>query len=407
MRQVCACKTCGVDFIPLNGILPEHENIIITRNLEELICFLPLGVSYGDTYKCLERFTHDPDVLSPREVQNIVMRHGQRIRQTEDEHAKKVLEKDKTSVNESLLISGKSPRRKTNWTERITNSVEGALNAKEFERPPDGVSSRDWDRIITQVKEHDKSIEFQEITSLGPKLKPSELLIAIDGIVVRGRKKKSKLELRIAYLKTSKGYRYITGTGKKFLKKVLATIKVLNGNNLSWIVLADGGKWIRNFYEEELAYHNDRELILDWYHLAKKCKEFMSMIAYGGQQRKELLRQLVPLLWEGYTEKAVQYLENLRQKARNIEKLEELIGYLGKHSPYIPNYRERRKQCKFNSSNSAERACNTLVARRQKNKSMHWIEKGADALCALQTLWHNIEWDVYWKKNSFLSLARV
>lgn len=387
----------------MNQFLPEHKNIIITRKLEELTCLSALEVSYGSTHKWITRSTNDDKVLSPREVQNIIMYHGQKIRKIEDEFAEKVLEKDEIPIDKALLVSGKPPRRKTKG--EIALSIENALNAKELEHPPEGVSSRDWERITTQIKKHDEIIGFQKITQLGPKLSTSELMIAIDGIVVRGRKKKSKLELRIAHLQTTQGYRYITGTDKTFLKKILAAIKALNGNNLFWIVLADGGKWIRNFYEEDLAYHENKEMVLDWYHLSKKCKEFMSMIAYGGQQRKEALRQLMPLLWEGHVEEAIQYLENLRDKARNIEKLEELIGYFSKHSPYIPNYRERRKQCKFNSSNSAERACNTLVARRQKNKSMHWVKKGADALCALQTLWHNIEWDMYWKENCFMSYA--
>ena len=93
----------------------------------------------------------------------------------------------------------------------------------------------------------------------------------------------------------------------------------------------------------------------------------------------------------------------MRQLEITIHELD-AIGYLNKHRAYIPNCRQRRAECRFNSSNAAERACNTLVARRQKHKSMHWIEKGADALCALQTLWHNRAWDLYWKGHQLLPL---
>lgn len=79
----------------------------------------------------------------------------------------------------------------------------------------------------------------------------------------------------------------------------------------------------------------------------------------------------------------------MRKKARKVNKLDQLIGYLQKHRAYIPNYRQRRAQCRFNSINPAERACSVLVARRQKHKSMHWVTQGRGPLCALQTLWHN------------------
>jgi hypothetical protein len=47
-----------------------------------------------------------------------------------------------------------------------------------------------------------------------------------------------------------------------------------------------------------------------------------------------------------------------------------------------------------------EGAANLVVAKRQKKKNgMHWSHSGADALCALRTLWLNEEWEDYWRQQ--------
>jgi hypothetical protein len=446
-RQVCTCGTCGRDFMPLNQLLPEHDNIVITRGLQELTCLFGMGGrSFEWAHCCLVRATRDTRVLSQREVQEIILEHGEAIRQLEDAQAEAILQME-LPTNASVLVSeqpaeailnqvtpatelkdgpaeiqqpiepsvgtpvpvlvpGRPPRRGPDWETAVAQAVEDALHAGNLEQAPDGVSEADWERIVPQVRGHEEGEQvIKHLARLGPELSPDDLLIALDGIVVRGRRKKSRLELRIARLATREGYRYITGTGEAFLVRLRAAIKALGGARRFLVVLADGASWIRTFFEQDLAPYTDRELVLDWYHLTKKCKELLSMVARGRDQRRELLKQLMPLLWQGKVDEAIKFLEGLRKTTRKTDKLEELIGYLDKHRPYIPNYRQRRANCQFNSSNAAERACNTLVARRQKHRSMHWTLAGADALCALQTLWHNLAWDLYWKSRQILPLV--
>ncbi len=444
-RQVCTCGTCGGDFMPLNQLLPEHEHIVITRGLQEFTCLFGMGGrSFERVHCCLVRATRDARVLSQREVQEIILEHGEAIRQLEDAQAEAMLQMElptnvstlasahpaedilnpvtpatelkdgpaeiqqpiEPSVGTPVLVLGRPPRRGPDWETAVAQAVEEALNVGHLEQAPDGVSEADWERIVTQVRAHEEGAQIiKHLARPGPELRPNDLLIALDGIVVRGRRKKSRLELRIARLATREGYRYITGTGEAFLVRLRAAIKALGGARSFLVVLADGASWIRTFFEQDLAPYTDRELVLDWYHLTKKCQELLSMVARGRDQRRELLKQLMPLLWQGKVDEAIKFLEGLRKTTRNTDKLEELIGYLDKHRPYIPNYRQRRANCQFNSSNAAERACNTLVARRQKHRSMHWTLAGADALCAQQTLWHNLAWDLYSKSRQILPLV--
>lgn len=403
-RQVCECSTCGQDFMPVNQLLPEHHHIVITRGLQELTCLFALQPSYERAHDYLVRITGDPQVLSKREVQEIILAHGQTIRQQEDVQAKAVLHKGEVE-GEPVLVASSPPRRGPDWPEEVAQAVETALDAGMWDETPDGISDRDWERIVTQVQEQaDEEPTPQGLARLGPRLRPNEMMVALDGIIVRGQRKDSRIELRVGRVATDEGYRYVSGTGEVFLTRLLAAIKALGGQERFLIVLGDGASWIRTFFEEYLSAYSDKQLILDWYHLAKKCRKMLSMIGHNRQHRRDLLQQLTRLLWQGETTESIAFLEALRKTARRPDKLEELIGYLHKHRSYIPNYRQRRAECRFNSSNAAERACNLLVAHRQKQKSMHWIEKGADALCALQTLWHNLAWDLYWHQRQILPL---
>lgn len=404
-RQVCHCKSCGEDFMPLNRLLPEHHHLVITRGLEELACLFALMAPYEWVHRWLVHLSRDERVLSPREVQEIILRHGRRIRTEEEAQAEAILAQEEPPSGEAILVPGAPPRREPAWPEAVAQAVEEALNGQAWEDPPQGISRADWERVVTHVQQHvQTSKNVQALARLGPRLGPQELLVAVDGIVVRGCEKGRRLELRVARLQTAEGYRYVTGIGEAFLTKLEAAIKTLMPTQASLTVLADGARWIRDFFETVLAPYENRELILDWYHLTKKCKELLSMIAHGRQHRREILRHLMPALWEGNVEKAITILQALQPQARNKAALDDLMVYLQKHRPYIPNYRQRRAHCQFNSSNAAERACNVLVARRQKHKSMHWILQGADALCALQTLWHNRAWDLYWKSRQVLPL---
>ena len=402
-RQVCHCQHCKQDFMPLNRLLPDHQHLVITRGLEEWVCWFALAASYEWVHQGLVRMTQDEEVLSPREVQQIILRHGQGIREEEKAQAEAILSQEAAPVGEALLVPKEPPRRPA-WSEKVMQAVEEALNTQAWERPPKGVTEADWERIVTQARQQEGIKDMRELARLGPQLRPTDLLIALDGIVVRGRKKGSRLELRVAHLQTTEGHRYVTGTGETFLDKVLAAIQALGGEQRALIMLGDGARWIRDFFETRLAAFPNKELVLDWYHLTKKCKELLSMVTRGRSQRRDCLRQLMPLLWEGKVEAALTFLQGLRPTARRADKLDELIAYVQKHRPYIPNYKQRRRRCQFNSSNAAERACNVLVAHRQKHKSMHWILQGADALCALQTLWYNRAWDLYWKGRQLLPL---
>lgn len=120
-------------------------------------------------------------------------------------------------------------------------------------------------------------------------------------------------------------------------------------------------------------------IILDWYHLGKKLRELMSMIARNKEEKSNHLKFLFFHLWCGKTSEAIDYLQTL-VKARNQNKLLELIGYLQKHHSEIINYEKRADAGKTIGSGRVEKGVDLVVGYRQKHKGMSWRPKGNKAL---------------------------
>jgi len=81
-------------------------------------------------------------------------------------------------------------------------------------------------------------------------------------------------------------------------------------------------------------------LILDWYHLCKKMREFLSMICRNKAEKNEHSKFLFFNLWRGNIVNVLTYLQTKIQY-RNQQKLDKLTMYLIKHKREIINYQLR------------------------------------------------------------------
>lgn len=136
-------------------------------------------------------------------------------------------------------------------------------------------------------------------------------------------------------------------------------------------------------------------IILDWYHLGKKVRDLMSMIARNKQEKSEHVTFLLSHLWRGDTEAAIEYLQH-QVHPRNPQKLHELIGYLHKHETEIINYERRQKVGKPIGSGRAEKGVDQVVGYRQKKKGMSWSSIGSHALAILKVVELNGQWQQLW-----------
>ncbi len=162
---------------------------------------------------------------------------------------------------------------------------------------------------------------------------------------------------------------------------------------LNLVVISDGAKAIRLRLGEIFA--GPVTLILDWYHLSKKLRELMSMIARNKTERSTHLRELFRQLWHGQVQTALEYLQTQVQP-RHAQKWAELMGYLEKHRCEIIDYDRRKQIGKTIGSGRMERGVDQVIGHRQKKKGTSWRPKGSKALAILKILELNDRWQQTW-----------
>ena len=154
----------------------------------------------------------------------------------------------------------------------------------------------------------------------------------------------------------------------------------------------DGHKALNSCIFKAFSWNNNIGLILDWYHLQKKCKEKLSMAMNGRIIRNELLTDLMPLLWHGLTQGAIDLLKNTDTSLiRNKKRMTELIEYMERNRSHIPCYAVRKRLGLRNSSAIGEKMNHLVVAERQKHNGMSWSKKGSMHLAAITVIKRNSE----------------
>jgi hypothetical protein len=236
-------------------------------------------------------------------------------------------------------------------------------------------------------------------------LAPSQVLLTMDEVLTRQRAPQHFWELPTVRIVTPEGDRYVTGTGSAFLQQVLTMVLLATGTQRALLLIADGARWIRTFFLDMLSDLLAKQLILDWYHLHDKCRDFCRLIGADRLARVQLLRRLTRQLWRGNVASAVRLVERYRSQTHYMLALDGLLGYLRARQPFIPNYRQRRIDQRFIGSAHAEKANDLLVARRQKRGGMQWSLPTSDGLAALSTLSLNDGWNRYWDSCQVLPLV--
>ena len=158
------------------------------------------------------------------------------------------------------------------------------------------------------------------------------------------------------------------------------------------VFFTDGAREIHNEISRMFAFANYK-IILDWYHLQKKCKEQLSMALKGSTIRNEFLKEdLLPCLWFGNVDGAMALLRNINpKKVRNPDEIDKLIGYFERCRAYIPNYALRKELGLRNSSNLGEKANDLIVSSRQKHNGMSWSDDGSHAFASVSAVVCNRE----------------
>lgn len=241
--------------------------------------------------------------------------------------------------------------------------------------------------------------------------------ISLDDVNVKRQKSSRKENLEpekkrkyahntVAHIAHDRASYIINGKGiMSVLSLVLAFLlhNHLLSNNLIFFV--DGHKTLYTAIRHAFSWFPPVQIILDWYHLEKRCKEQLSMALKGRIIRNTLLEQLLPCLWHGCVDRAIAVLQAIEPiQIKNQAELDTLIGYLQRNRPYLPCYSVRKQLGLRNSSNLGEKANDLIVSDRQKHNGMSWSKSGSAALAAVSALARNREYK-RWFQTGTLSFS--
>ena len=224
-----------------------------------------------------------------------------------------------------------------------------------------------------------------------------------DDIGVKRQKEKRGTDRRPDELKTVQnsiihvewnGHRYIINESSMrdaFLSCTAFLIR--NGClNKRLVVLTDGARNITQAIQDEWFPMGLRpDIILDWFHLEKRCYELLSSAYIGSKDyKRNVLTRLKSFLWINDQQKAKDYIAYLiSQHPAQAKKLTAIIDYLDRKSPYLTCYALRKYLGLTTSSNRVEKANDMVVAARQKHQGMSWSKLGSTKLASISAAYHN------------------
>ena len=403
-RQVCYDQATGHHLIPGNALLPAHEGLVITRGLQEWACLLSQELPFEPVVRLLGWQAQAEQVICATTVRALVRQHGQVIRQAYEAEVAALLARPDLRECQPVLVPAQQPRYRAGWPAELSAAVEAAL-AQASPSPPTGVASADWERVLT-ARRQEQTASAQALRHLGPQVQAEQVIASTDEVLTRQSQKRRFWELRTARVATNAGYRYLVGLGDNFCQLLLVFILLCLGTgHTRLLILADGALWIRNFYDLVQTHVPGVQMVLDWFHLQRKCYQVSSLICVGKPAKAKLVGSLYYHLWRGQVDEAITALTEARPQAKSPEKVDEFIDYLQARLAFLPNYQERRRQRGFIGSGHAEKANDLLVARRQKHQGMHWSLETSLALATLKTLMLNGGWELYWCDRQVLPLA--
>lgn len=408
-RQVLVDRARGTHSMPGNSVLPPHGGIVITRGLQEMACLLADTLPFATAARLLGWQTQGPgqEGLCASTLRTLVREHGAVLAEAEQAEVVRVSALLARGVAPPpRLVPAQPPRRRAGWPAALCAAIDHAL-AAEAAPPPTGVRVADWERVLAVRRQEQTDGESgteaapgTDLRRLGPRVGADEVVASADEVLTRRPQRRQFWELRTARVATAAGYRYVSGTGPPFLA-VLGLLCALcqqappGQPERRVVLLAAGACWLRDFFQAVLAPRG-AALLLDWYHLAHRCRQISTQVCRDTPTRLRFVRRTTARLWRGDVDGALVVAEEHRAQAKHRGPLDQWIHYLDARRAIIPCYRERHQHRQYIGSGHAEKANDLLVARRQKNQGMHWSEETSAALMRLRTLRLNQEWDRYW-----------
>ena len=335
----------------------------------------------------LNRIRNESHGILPTTYRNTMEREGQKIQQCiEAKCATALLQNGFNAEGEYLDDSGFKPDKSIYIDHDMVREAADAL-----ELPSYNISDYESPEHAVNVSVDDVFVKKQ--TEKRPKAVDAEQPKRVANTVIHVQKGGGSYILNGSTL---------IGTLKQLIGFLLCC--GLLGRQL--VFFTDGARDLHSAIPKMFSFLNYK-IILDWYHLKKKCQEQLSMALKGSKVRNEFLDKLLPCLWFGNISKAILLLKNIDQeKVKNHEITVKLIEYLERVRGFIPCYALRKQLGLRNSSNLGEKSNDLVVANRQKHNGMSWSKDGSVAFASVSSAVYNNE-IVLWVNNHDLAFNLV
>jgi hypothetical protein len=383
------------------GILPilKGKDRYKTQGFKEIA--LVHGTSenaYGKSSRMINRIRHQEGATPARTLRDNSEVEGQAIQQAMREQTQELLKRHQfTAEGEPKELETIAQYSKQGLQQLPKEVVQAAI--------AEAAPTPDW-----QAKMRENKVPYE---------KPEKsVALCVDDVNAKRQKDKRSAQTEIAEPQPAEGLKYvhntvvhiahgentyiINGHGLVSVLKMLLAFLLHNyllGFNLLFFV--DGQRTLYSSIGKAFAWFKPFQFILDWYHLDKRCKEYLSMALKGRTIRNQFLEELMPLLWHGCLDDALSKLQKINPAhIKNQEYLDKLSDYFERNRPYIPCYSVRKQLNLANSSSLGEKANDLIVSQRQKHNGMSWSVSGSVALATLAALVRNGEADTWFHSGS-------
>lgn len=322
--------------------------------------------------KRLNRIRHEIQGINPTTYRNTIEREGREIQRSIEKKCEAALLQNGFNTNGELLAKSEfKPNKSENINCKDIENAAADLNIKAFK-----ISDYESSEQAINISVDDVCVKRQSDTR--PKADKSMQPKRVYNTVIHVQNVKGSYILNASTL--------------------LGAMKLLIGFLLhcgllkqQLVFFTDGARELHSMIPKMFCFANYK-IILDWYHLKKKCQEQLSMALKGSKIRNEFLEKLLPYLWFGNINGAIFLLQNIEQnKVRNPEIIIKLIDYLERVRDIVPCYALRKKLGLRNSSNLGEKSNDLIVSARQKHNGMSWSGDGSVAFATVASVSYNNE----------------
>jgi hypothetical protein len=380
------------DVFPETGPREHHKTVCF----RELAVFFPCDETFRKSARKLNRVLRRKEAqdVQAKTMANLVEREGDQIQEYLSKKADRIL------VDHGFLVDGS-----------ITNEEKAFKLINRSDITFDHKIVYQMTEELNRGQAKEKHIELCQLHETFEDPNAIKANISIDDVCCKkqkasGRKKgsqpKEKREMvynTIAHIqnKEAKSYTLNTSTIQQMMVIVLAFLlsNELMSKPGSLVFFTDGARDLRLAIQNTFRFIPFK-IILDWYHLEKKCKDLLSMAIYGKQIKNSILSEILAWLWLGKVDRAVKVLSDLKEDTlKNATERDNLIKYLHRNQDCIPCYALRKKLGLRVSSNPVEKANDLVVSNRQKHNGMSWSADGSTSLATLTAVCRNSE-DRHW-----------